>query len=79
MEDLASWWVIVPPAMIIIMFVMMSRIFFSRCWWSGIGPMCMGPMRDTVGQGDENRTSDDRALDVLPRRYASRRTHRRRI
>ena len=71
MGGLAGWWVIIPLAMMICMFLMMSRMFSSRRGGSGMGPMCMGPMGDMDGHGDENRTGDDGAMDVLRRRYAS--------
>ncbi len=71
----AGWWVIFPLVMMIFMLLMMSRMFFSRRGdspsGSGMGPMCMGPMGDMGGPGDENQTADDSALEVLRRRYAS--------
>jgi uncharacterized membrane protein len=73
--DGSGWWVIFPLVMVFFMVLMMSRMFFSRRGGqggrSGMGPMCMGPMGDMGGHGDENRMADDSALEVLRRRYAA--------
>ena len=72
MFDGNGWWVVFPLVMVVFMFLMMSRMFFSRHRGpggrSGMGPMCMGGMG---GHGDEHQTADVSALEVLRRRYAA--------
>ncbi|MFQ5968792.1 MAG: hypothetical protein ACE5MI_14500, partial [Acidimicrobiia bacterium] len=69
-----GWWLIFPIIMLIFMLLMMSRMFFSRRGSpgreSGTDPMWMGPTGKMGGHGDENRTRDESALDVL-RLYAA--------
>jgi uncharacterized membrane protein len=70
-----GWWVIFPLMMMIFMVLMMSRMFFSRRGGSrsrsGMGPMCMGSMRDMDGHDNGDQTADHSALELLRRRYAS--------